>query len=283
MEWLAEEVGRVLDAGLTASYLPLVAVCAFGFTALTVASRLLCRALWPAYRTWPAATRADWDVRVVSTLFSTGICVASLLLLDHPDVVGDPLYAVHPPTQTLSAVATGYFLWDMGVCLFYWDVYDASFAAHGAACFLVYLFSLRPFLTRFSPAYLLFEMSTVPLNLNWFLQTVGLADSWVRRANGVLLLATYFGVRVGFGLYQSVRFFQLVLGEAGRSAPVLLIAYYALANVFLNGLNVVWFTKMVRVATRAFAGTAPSRDLTKEGHGRASPPPPPPTAKGKQA
>lgn len=101
--------------------------------------------------------------------------------------------------------------------------------------------------------------------------------------NGILLLATFFGCRLVWGTYQSVRVYQDVwaalhhtpvlapsinktaaaLGEedimrfAGEeSVPVWLAVTYLGSNVILNTLNFYWFGKMIEAVRKRFVGPA---------------------------
>ena len=261
MEHVWSEVLAVFDGGRTREYAPLVLLAAFAFFGLQIGTRLLTSTLAPRFhKGLTPAEKVDWDVRVVSTIFSTWVCIQALRVLDHPDVVADPVFAVHDETATLGAVAAGYFLWDVAVCIYNSDIYEAAFLAHAVACFFVYLFSLRPFLTRYAPVFLLFEASTVPLNIHWFLDRVGLEKSTLKFVNAVLLMIVFFIARICFGLYSSYSFFNDVFVREWHRVPVLIAVYYGLANILLNGLNIVWFRKMVRMAINIAKGKErPSR------------------------
>ena len=59
----------------------------------------------------------------------------------------------------------------------------------------------RPFLQYFSPRFLLWELSTPFLNIHWFLDKTGRTGSTFQLVNGILLLCTFFGVRIVYGWY----------------------------------------------------------------------------------
>ena len=55
----------------------------------------------------------------------------------------------------LSALATGYFLWDLSVSAMHIQTQGLGFFLHGAGCFLAFLFTLKPFLMYCGPNFLI--------------------------------------------------------------------------------------------------------------------------------
>lgn len=92
--------------------------------------------------------------------------------------------------------------------------------------------------------------------------------------NGILLLFTFAGCRLGWGSYQSVRVFYdiyraLVAGDSvlpskavdpsgtmvfasGQTVPLWLAVCYLASNLTLNGLNWFWFSKMIETIRKRF-------------------------------
>jgi len=244
------ELVLLLDHGHMITFLPAVLAAAFGFLLLHLLAGAASRALLPGvYNALPHAKRIDWDVRIVSMLFATFITLFAFFALDHPDIAADPVFTYHPITAAMSTIATGYFLWDLGVCLYHFDVYGWPFFIHGFVCFLIYLFSLRPILTRFAAVFLLFEASTIPLNINWFLDFSPYANGKFRILNGLVLVLTFFFVRIVYGLYQSYEYYIAVYYAWDRM-PKTLVLFYSLGNVILNSLNLFWFRKLIAKAAR---------------------------------
>ena len=110
------------------------------------------------------------------------------------------------------------------------------------------MFALRPFLTRYASVFLLFEASTVFLNLRWFLETCGQGDSFLAKLNSYAFSLVFFLARIVYGLLSSVRFAQDVFFTEWHRVPTAIAIYFAVANIVLNGLNLFWFTRIVRFA-----------------------------------
>lgn len=103
--------------------------------------------------------------------------------------------------------------------------------------------------------------------------------------NGIALLATFFGSRLVWGTYQSVKVYQDILAVLQQSAPdglgskawtgesdvmrfaddkvlPLWLAYtYLSSNTLLIVLNFYWFWKMIETVTKRFR--SPSEKKTK--------------------
>jgi hypothetical protein len=146
----------------------------------------------------------------------------------------------------------------------------------------------KPFVNFYAPTFILYELSSPFLNIHWFCDKLNMTGSKLQLYNGILLLATFFGCRLCWGSYQSVRVFsdvyraitagEAVLQDSGldklsnsttvdpsavptldmmhfagdRTVPLWLAACYLLSNFTLNGLNWFWFGKMIETIRKRF-------------------------------
>jgi uncharacterized membrane protein len=127
---------------------------------------------------------------------------------------------------------------------------------------------------------MLYELSTPLLNLHWFFDKFGMSGSKLQIYNGVMLILTFFGVRLVYGGYMSYRLYsdcwnalkvdcgtvELVseLGEKGRvpavgncPVPWWVLGIYLVGHVTLNSLNVYWFRAMIRAIRSRAKGARP--------------------------
>jgi hypothetical protein len=120
--------------------------------------------------------------------------------------------------------------------------------------------------------------------MHWFFDKLNMTGSRIQLYNGIALLATFFGGRVVWGNYQSIRIYsdvwtalhtpvdlQLVNGNpifayrniAGSKIgtvgalgemklPIWLIYAYLGSNTILNVLNMYWFGKMIQALRKRF-------------------------------
>lgn len=124
--------------------------------------------------------------------------------------------------------------------------------------------------------FILWELSTPFLNFHWFFDKVKMTGSKAQLVNGIVLLATFFSVRLVWGSYQSIRIacdllmsvnktpsIALSLADEPASGamryvtsettvPVWAAAAIILSNTVLNSLNFYWFRLMIKAVTKRF-------------------------------
>jgi len=188
-------------------------------------------------------TRSKWNCRGVSLIHVSIVIPLAIRCLDSPTLSADRAFGWDERAGTPFAVAAGYFLWDAIDMIIHFEAF--GFAAHGAACFFVYFLCFRPFLAYYAVRCLLWEGSTIFLNFHWYMDKSGFSGSRVQTVNGVLLLATFIGLRIVFGGYISYSFFGTVL-QVGDKVPLAVALYYACGNILLYGLNWFWLFTMLK-------------------------------------
>jgi len=66
----------------------------------------------------------------------------------------------------------------------------------------------RPFCNYYGPVFILYELSSPFLNIHWFCDKLNMTGSKLQWYNGMILLGTFFGCRLLWGTYQSLRVYQ---------------------------------------------------------------------------
>ncbi|RUS25770.1 DUF887-domain-containing protein [Jimgerdemannia flammicorona] len=209
--------------------------------------------------------RVNWDIHVVSMAHCIVIILGSVPMLWDPALSKDKVFGYSPWAGNVFAIACGYFLWDTCTSIKYIKQQGAGFVFHGVSSFSVYIFSYRPFLNYYGAPFLMFELSTPFLNINWFMDKLGMTGSIAQLINGFFLLSTFFFARLVFGFYMSFQTYLDVLAVIDR-VPMFLCIIYSLANVVLNLLNTYWFWQMVKSLARRFQ-PAPKPKSTDEAQG----------------
>jgi hypothetical protein len=102
--------------------------------------------------------------------------------------------------------AIGYFLWDLFISVYHIAETGPAFVFHASSCLTVFLLGLLPFAQGHSPVFLLFETSTIFLNIHWFCDKTGRSGSTLQWINGMLLLASFFVARLLNGTYGMADF-----------------------------------------------------------------------------
>jgi hypothetical protein len=151
----------------------------------------------------------------------------------------------------------------------------------------------RPFVNYYGLNFILYEISTPFLNIHWFFDKLNMTGSRVQLFNGIALLTTFFGCRVLWGNYQSIRMYSDVWtalhtpgfsqieinnpifayqkfpdsgsdykdGSGKMGLPMWLVFAYLGSNTILNFLNIYWFAKMIQALRRRFQPQSSKSDI----------------------
>ncbi|KAI0705937.1 DUF887-domain-containing protein [Cytidiella melzeri] len=227
---------------------PNIAYSALGFTFVhIIAAPVLSRWIAPVSYAKLQGPRAknNWEIHVVSLVHAVIIVVLAYRTFNEPALLADPAYGWHETAELTNSVAVGYFIWDtIDATVNYTDL---GFVLHGKS----WSISARPILQYFSSRFLFWELSTPFLNIHWFLDKTGKTGSTFQLINGVLLLSTFFFVRIVYGWYTSITFWRIMFRKP-NDIPVLYRAVFLVAHTVLMTLNLVWFSKMISALRKRF-------------------------------
>jgi len=174
----------------------------------------------------------------------------SWYLVWNPDIQISKTYGWDERYGGCLNVALAYFVWDTFETALGGSGID--FVAHGFVCSLIYGLGLRPWCAYYGPRALIWETSTIFLNIHWFLDKAGKTGSTFQLVNGILLLVTFFAVRLVYGAFVSYDFISTLWSVRNQVHPAL-TAPYAIGNIMLNCLNWFWFGKMIDALRRRFS------------------------------
>lgn len=234
------------------SYLPLVLLSWALFTILSGLSRQLGPFLFPSV--FHALTppelkklRLSWPHHIVSLVHAIIISVLAITNLARNELVEDRVWGFSEGISRMVAVTMGYFLWDLKVTIHYWHLYGRAFLIHAIMALSSFLFSYAPFAQFYAPYFLLFELSTIFVNVHWFMSKLNLNGSRLQKINDTILIVLFFVVRIVCGVVMTVSLSMDIWREWGDvSASVL--AVYGTCLMATNTLNIYWFAKLLKQA-----------------------------------
>ncbi|ERS96249.1 uncharacterized protein SPSK_01836 [Sporothrix schenckii 1099-18] len=249
------------------------------------------------YKPMNRAKKANWDSHVVSMVQSLLINALALwcMFVDQERKNmqhnwKERVYGYMGTPAMVSALACGYFVWDLVITVLNFDVFGPGLLAHAVSALAVFSFGFRPFLNYYGPVFILYELSTPFLNLHWFFDKLGMTGSRAQFYNGMALLGMFFSCRLVYGNYMSLWVYhdmwnalwdgptpawvanpsalndpsvRAVAGNKGGPIPLWLFVLYVTSNLTLNSLNVHWFFKMIRAVRKRFE-PAPGAPAGKE-------------------
>ncbi|KAJ3573444.1 hypothetical protein NP233_g2438 [Leucocoprinus birnbaumii] len=223
----------------------------FTFVHLVLAPWICSRWFPVAYGTKSRAVKNTWGIHVTSQVHCFIIVPAAFycILTETPDRALDKAFGWSETTGFVHGIAVGYFIWDLLDAII--NFIDIGYVIHAFACCLVFGMSYRPFVAYFGTRCLLWETSTIFLNIHWFLDKTGNTGTTFQLINGIFLISSFLGVRLIYGGSISIRFF-FTLAKVWRDIPIFYIIVYAGGNFILQGLNIYWFTKMISALRRRF-------------------------------
>lgn len=215
-----------------------------------------------------SATYGKWDRErqykarglVPSSVFLLGIVPFSIWALTSDANLRDVrVTGATSSSLLISAIATGYFIYDSLVVLYHFKDDGVAYLIHGVLCMVTYGLATRFHVFQFyAPTFLLFETTTLFVNLRWLLVELQLKDSKLYFYNGLALLIAWFLVRIVWGYSSSYLFWVDTISAYQKALlPLPLVLWYTMANVGLNFLNTMWFCKIVKGAIKALRQAAP--------------------------
>jgi len=190
------------------------------------------------------------------------IIFGSATVLTDNELMKDKVFGYDRNAGNVYAIACGYFLWDACTSIKHVNEFGLSFVFHGLTSFAVFIFSFRPILNYYGAVFLMYELSTPFLNIHWFMDKLGKTGSRLQLVNGIILLLAFFSARIVFGYIMSYKAYVSVMAVIDE-VPTFLCILYGAANVVLNGLNVIWFYKMIDSLIRRFQPAPPPKASQK--------------------
>lgn len=244
-------------------FLPTLFLSFFGFTLvhLVLAPRLSARI---APHSWSALkgrrARNNWSIHVVSQVHTLIIVPMSIWCMvgESEEMENNKAFGWSDRVGYTFAVACGYFIWDTLDAII--NFVDVGFVIHGVACTLIYTMSYRPFVGYYGARCLLWEISTFFLNIHWFLDKTNRTGTTFQLVNGFALLFAFFSVRLVYGGSISYQFF-VTLRNIWREIPFCYTFIFGLSNFALQGLNWLWFSKMIAAIRKRFDGSEETKHL----------------------
>ncbi|KAJ1942492.1 hypothetical protein EC988_006473, partial [Linderina pennispora] len=109
----------------------------------------------------------------------------------------------------------------------------------------------RPSLQYYGSSFIMFEASTIFLNINWWLDKLGMTGSRLQFYNASILLFLYLTVRLIFGTYMSYQMFE-DLKANGTQTSASLYYFYRVSNSSVLLLSYYWFYLMINAVRKRF-------------------------------
>ncbi len=194
-------------------------------------------------RRYSLATLNKLAIKSISAVFDAVAVAGAIkeLVTPEPAIIADPIYGFSSHSEFHFAVASGFFSWAFLATLIFGP--KLLPLLHHFCCALIYMFTLRPFLHHTGNVFLLFQASTLVLDLHSIGRIIGAPSSGANRTLRIIHPFVFFLSRISVGVPLSYSFvasmLRLLWTRNGHS--VLEISFMLITNVFMNSLSVYWF------------------------------------------
>jgi hypothetical protein len=168
--------------------------------------------------------------------------ISTLLFSQEGTFREDHLYGTSDDLMFYFTIMTGYFFWDVCICIF--QNWELPFKFHAFACFSVYFFSLYPFVQFYMAIVLLFELSTPWLHLRWFLVKLDMAKGKLFLFVQAMFFLSFTFARVLMGPITTVSAFYEISSYIfkGTEHNLIVCLLFIMCGFGLNGLNIYWYS-----------------------------------------
>lgn len=160
------------------------------------------------YRRLSFKDKIYWDAHVVSMVHAVILIPFSFVILKQNLLNDNKIFGYSPYAADIYSVALGYFLWDTVFCTRYVKFFGKLFMLHGISSASVFILCFRPLLNYYGPAFILYELSTPFVNMHWFFNKTGMAESIFAIVNGICLTTVFFFARIIWGWRMSYEVFS---------------------------------------------------------------------------
>lgn len=157
----------------------------------------------------------------------------------------DRLYGQDCFNRDILTVSLGFFTWDLVICIIYRKLYGNAMLLHALVCLGALSKSLRSkSLMHYSTLVLLYEASTIPLDLYWFGKRRGLPKALLTTLKGITaVLFLVFRLVIGGKIVLQI---CSDLARHWGSIPWDLLVATLVTATLSTTLNWMWFCQMVR-------------------------------------
>jgi hypothetical protein len=182
---------------------------------------------------------------------------ATYVLAAHPELQKD-LYGYTDVSACTLAFSCGFFAWDTFHHVLVAEKFELPFVIHGGVCMCIYFLGNwpRPYLQWMGSLVLLYEVSSIFLNIRYLMLIAGRAQTLIFAVVEAAFCLLFLTIRLGLGLpiswFWLRQEYESYYAGHTRSVPITLL--FVGANVITNSLNVFWAAGIVKKAASKLSG-----------------------------
>lgn len=186
------------------------------FTFVYYLSGIVSNKVSEKYKNSKDGHKAKWDVRITSFVHALIVVIWSLYALyifhsqygDSENWEYQKIYGTNSHMMSLNYFTLGYFLWDLILCFNNLNVFGIPFLIHAVMCFIAFLTSLYPMCQYYVSIFLLYELSTIFMNIHLIGHICEYDNKGWYKLNKILMFMSFICVRIIIGPYMVYHLFM---------------------------------------------------------------------------
>eukprot|EP01130_Rhizamoeba_saxonica_P015971 TRINITY_DN7293_c0_g1_i1.p1 TRINITY_DN7293_c0_g1~~TRINITY_DN7293_c0_g1_i1.p1 ORF type:complete len:267 (+),score=27.20 TRINITY_DN7293_c0_g1_i1:23-802(+) len=242
--------------GLSIAQFPVQGVCLFAmFFAIVFFSARYLFSLFEFYNKFSIEQKNNWDGRYLSLVHAIINTIGSVyVFLIEAELVYDDIYKTTEASWLISTIACGYFSFDLVLSIIHFNTFGWQFLLHAVYCGITYFVACAPAFHYFTTFFLLFESSTIFLDLYYMSGDIVVVSE--KPSSGLVLFNTissyvfalvFFIVRILCGNYFSYLFLSFMW--ANWNEMTLWVWGFLGSNTILSSaLNFFWLAEIIKAA-----------------------------------
>ncbi|KAJ1665292.1 hypothetical protein IW140_000646 [Coemansia sp. RSA 1813] len=143
------------------------------------------------------------------------------------------------------SITQGYYIWDMLLCIRNYKSYGPMYLVHAALGVYALLILTSGHLQFYALVYILPEVSSVFLNIRHLLKLAGQSDTTLYRANFLIFVLSFIGVRFGFEAYHSLLLVRRTYNGNTGEAYYPFAVFISMMGLTLTTLNLIWLRQIL--------------------------------------
>ncbi|PIA15375.1 hypothetical protein COEREDRAFT_82121 [Coemansia reversa NRRL 1564] len=231
------------------NYWKTIAVSLVGHILLLRVTPVISEFLLPqTYGGFNKSDKEAWGVSVTALIHSAFDACFIIGYFNNHELNNDKMDGYNECFEFYLAIALGYYVWDMSICLYNFSNYGFMYLIHaGLGVFGLLILTSRQ-LQFYAIPFLLPELSSVFLHIRHLMKYAGYSKSLIYKINFLLFLITYIVIRIGFEAYHSLLLVMDVYNEHTGNVFFPYAVFFSMLGVTLTVLNCIWLRQILNAA-----------------------------------
>ncbi|KAJ1902534.1 hypothetical protein LPJ81_003556 [Coemansia sp. IMI 209127] len=188
--------------------------------------------------------KRTWAVCFLSLIHCVFDACFVLAYIHNQTLNSDKMRGRDKDFEIYLSIAQGYYMWDMLLCIRNYKDYGPMYLVHASLGVYSLLILTSGHLQFYSLVYLLPEVSSVFLNIRHLMKLSGKSDTLLYKANFLVFVISFIGIRFGIEAYHSVVLAKKVYYRTTGDAYYPFAVFISVMGIALTTLNFIWMRQI---------------------------------------